>query len=89
MFTWYWIFNSALFDAKGLFSYTYTVILDGIGERNILATKGELLGITYDGVFLPVMLNDKNPFSIDGYAVYIDENDDVYLGIAVPEDDGP
>lgn len=87
-FTWFLIFNKAEFEALDLVSKTYTVILDGIGQKDILVTKGELVSMLYDGIFLPIELNDINPFIKLGddddelaHAVYIDSDDNVYLGI--------
>lgn len=89
-FTWFKIFNLTDFEATGLVSRTYTVILEGIGQKDILVTKGELVSMLYEGVFLPIELNDINPFikegeseSESGYAVYKATNNDVYLGIEV------
>ncbi len=54
-----------------------------VGEKEILVTKGNLLGITFDEIFLPVKLNDLNPFEIDGHAVYENSSGDIYLGVPV------
>jgi len=82
MFRWYRIFNLLEFEALGLVSKTYTFNMDVVGEKDILATKGNLVGITYEGVFLPTGLG-LNPFEMDDLAVYVDAADDVYLGIKV------
>lgn len=86
-YTWYYIFNKAAFEATELVSRTYTVNLESIGQREILVTKGNALSMLYEGVFLTLELNDKNPFEFDGHAAYIDENDNVWLGIAEAEDE--
>ncbi len=83
---WFKIFNLTDFTATGLISRTYTLVLEGIGQKDILVTKGELTGITYEGVFLGINLNNRNPFGRDGYAVYLDANNDVWLGIDPPEE---
>lgn len=80
------IFNKDEFDALDLYSKTYTLDLEGIGQKDILVTKGNLYGITYDGVFLALNQNDKNPFEFEGYAIYMDDNNDVYLGIEIEEE---
>lgn len=85
IYTWYYIFNADDFNAEGLVSQTYTVILEGIGQKDILVTKGNFLGLTYEGVFLPLEMNDKNPFEFDSHAIYVDSNQNVFLGIAVAE----
>lgn len=78
---WYKVFNKQEFLDLDLVSKNYTIILEGIGQKDILATKGVAVGLTYDGIFLSLELNDKNPFEFESHAVYIDENDDVYLGV--------
>lgn len=88
IFTWFKIFNKTEFEALDLVSKTYTLILEGVGQKDILVTKGELFSILYADVFLPLQLNDINPFIKLGesegdlaYAIYIDANADVFLGI--------
>ena len=87
IYDWYLIFNRADFLNLGLPSRTYTQVLEGVGQKDILATSGELCGMLYEGVFLPVGLNSKNPFEFEDHAVYVDENEDVWLGILVPEEE--
>lgn len=79
-YKWYYIFNADDFNTEGLVSQTYTVILDGIGQKDILVTKANYLGLTYDGVFLPLNMSEKNPFKFDSHAIYVDENENVFLG---------
>ena len=80
-YTWYFIFERSEFEADGLVSRTYVLNLDGIGQKNVLVTQGELLGITYEGVFVALGLNEKNPFEMDGFAIFEDDRG-VWLGIA-------
>ena len=94
IFTWYKIFNKTEFEALGLESKTYPIIFQGVGQKEILVTKGIMVSLKYEGVFLPIKLNDKNPFIKLGetdddlaHAVYIAENNDVYLGIEEPGDE--
>ncbi len=94
-YDWFWVFNAADFGVADLVSRTYGVILEGIGAKEVLVTQGNLLGMTYDGVYLPINLNGNNPFKFadvsalqtsdtgDSLAVQIDENNDVWLGILV------
>lgn len=85
MFDWYLIFNLAEFNALSLVSKTYTYFLDDLGQKSFLVTKGNEVAITYDGEFLPVEFMGHNPFQSGQYAVFLDENDDVWLGIEVEE----
>jgi hypothetical protein len=81
-YRWFKIFNRTEFEALGLPSRTYTVNLQGVGTRDIVATKSNLVGVVFDEVFLALDLNG-NPFAMDDRAVYQDELNDVYVGIAV------
>lgn len=82
-YTWFKIFNKTEFEALGLVSKTYTLNLDGVGEKEILVTKGVAIGMLYEGVFLSLELGDENPFEFEDHAIYLDASNDVYLGIAV------
>jgi hypothetical protein len=85
-YNWFLIFNTADFDALGLISKTYTLNLEGVGEKDILVTKGISYGITYEGIFLSLSLNDENPFEFEDHAIFLDvATDNVYLGIAIDE----
>lgn len=81
---WYSLFNHAEFIATGLVSRTLVVELEGLGEKQILISRGNKIGITYDDVYLVVdLLTDLNPNVIENYAVYKDTNNDVWLGILI------
>lgn len=80
----YLICNKAEFEALELISKTYTVNLPELGQKDVLVTNGNLLALTFEGVFLGINLNSKNPFFKDGYAAFLDESNDVYLGIEDP-----
>jgi|AVFP01.1.fsa_nt_gi hypothetical protein len=80
-YTWFKIFNKTEFEATGLVSRSYRVFLNGVGERTILSTKGNYLSVLFDEVFLPINLNSNNPFEMDERAVYLDANNDVWVGI--------
>ena len=81
IFDWFNLFNLTEFMATGLVSRTLTRTLEGIGNRDILITSGDFVGITYEGVFLCIDMADQNPFVMDGCAVYVDEDDNVWLGV--------
>lgn len=84
-FNWFNVFDKQEFLDTGLVSKTLSVVIEGVGERDILITKGNELSILFDGVFLPIGFTDKNPFVREGYAVWEDENGIVWLGIEVEE----
>ena len=84
-YDWYQIFNLDEFNALGLVSREYEFILDEIGLKTILVTKGNLVSMTYEGVMLSLNLNEKNPFEFDGHACYVDSDSNVFLGIEIEE----
>lgn len=84
-FDWYKIINRGEFEATGLVSREVELLLDGIGLRTVLVTCGNYYSIIYDGVMLSIGMAGNNPFVFDGYAVYLDVNDDIWLGIQVDE----
>lgn len=81
MFNWYRLFNNEEFISTELTSMEIIFDMIGIGEKTVLITRGENTSILYEEVFLSVNLNDKNPFRMGEHAVFIDPNDDVWLGI--------
>jgi len=84
VYNWFKIFNALEFLATGLVSRTYTLNLEGIGQRDVLVTKGVAIGMTYEGVFV-YSENLTSKVEFDGIAFYRDPaNQDVYLGIEVP-----
>lgn len=81
IYDWYKLFNLDDFNATGLTSQTKTVILEGRGQKEVSIFKGIGVSIMYDDVFLTMDLNDKNPFTFENKAVYVDANNDIWLGI--------
>jgi hypothetical protein len=81
IYDWYKIFNKTDFDATGLTSKTYELFLVGIGLKYVLVTKGNLLSMTIDDVFLSLELNSKNPFYFSGRGIYVDPDENVFWGI--------
>jgi hypothetical protein len=84
-FNWFKLFNQNDFQALGLASKTYPVILEGVGQKDVLVTQGNELSVVYEDVILPIQFQGDNPFTRQGdgatYAVYKASNGDVYLGI--------
>lgn len=86
-YLWYKIFNTTEFDALDLVSKTYEVIIDDIGLKEILVTKGNGYGILYEGIFLSLNMNDENPNYFEDHGIFVSEDDDVYLGIGTEDED--
>lgn len=85
IYDWYKVFNKTEFEGLGLVSKSYAFNLEGIGEKEILVTKGNYVSMLYDDVFLCLNMNLKNPFEFEGHAIYVDSNQDVYLGVLVED----
>lgn len=81
IYNWFKIFNLTEFEALGLVQKTYTVELEDIGEKDILVTKGNLVSILYEGTFLSIGVTADNPFEFEDLAIYLDVNNDVWLGV--------
>lgn len=81
--TWqYWkVINKAEFEATGLVSRELDLIMEGVGQKTVLVTKGNVFAITVDDVFLPLGVTNDNPFIIGDRAIALDENGDIYYGI--------
>lgn len=86
-YDWYRIINRAEFLASGLVSKEVELNLIGKGLKTVLVTRGRLVSILVDGVFLPIGVTAANPFEFGGLAVGVDSaTDDLYLGYPVDED---
>lgn len=80
-YNWWKIFNLADWLATGLVSRTLTLEFDSLGQKTLLITNGNYTSVLFDDVFLSLSLNDKNPFEFGGRAIYLDVNEDVWVGI--------
>lgn len=81
-YKWFKIFNLSEFIATGLFSRSIIkAVMEGIGQKDILIARGNEVSLVYEGTFLPIEFENENPYSVDGYAVYKDAENNVWLGI--------
>jgi hypothetical protein len=81
----YKIFNLSEFEDTGLTSRKVTAFLSGLGQREVLITKGNLISVLFDGVFLSLDLNDANPFEFEDRAVFLDPDGEVWVGVKVED----
>lgn len=81
VYDWYNVFSKTEFEATGLVARTYTFELEGVGQKDILVTKGNTVAMQYEDAFLPVSFLGRNPYEQGAYAVYIDSDQNVYLGL--------
>ncbi len=79
----YKIINIDEFEALDIPSRKITVVLGTLGLKDILVTKGNYISILYDGIFLSLNLNDKNPFEFGGNAIFVDPDNNLWLGLPV------
>ncbi len=79
----YKIINLDDFNDLELVSRKLSIVLGTLGLVDILVTKGNLVSLFYDGVFLSLNLNDKNPFEFEGKAIFIDPDNNIWLGLPV------
>lgn len=83
IFDWYKIFNLDDFLDTQLVSRELVLNFEGLGRTIVLVTRGNTVAITYNDTFLPVNIAATNPYIENGLASFIDEENDVYLGIEV------
>lgn len=80
-FKWYRLFNRPEFIAAGLVSFEGTFYDENLQLKNFVVFQGEYTSVLFDDTLLSINLNDKNPFRFGDYAVFLDGNSDVWLGI--------
>lgn len=85
----YWtykIYNVNDFLAMDIPSFMFQLTLEDVGTETFMLAKGNLVSLLYKDVFLPIGLNNQNPYFFDGVCVYLDSNDDIWLGIKKEEE---
>lgn len=50
-----------------------------------MITMGDSLSVLFDDVFLKPDLNDKNPFEFEDRAAFVDENQDIWVGVKLED----
>ena len=81
MFKWYRLFNLDQFNALDVVSAEFSVLLEGVGVKTVLVTKGNFVSCTVDDTFLSIGLNSQNPVRYGERAIFQDANSDVWLGV--------
>lgn len=82
IFNWFRIINEIDFLNSGLVVQELTFDLLGVGEKTFVITKGEVFGVTCDGVFIPIIF-EENPMIFEGSALFVDvETRDIYWGFS-------
>lgn len=84
-FDWYKIFSLPEWLAENLVSRTLILELEDLGRVRFEITQGNTTAVRHDDTFLPVNFLERNPYVQDGKAIYLDANDDVWIGFEVEE----
>ncbi len=79
---WFKVFNLDDFEDTELVRHTETFALKDIGDVDVSILDGNLTSVVFDDVILSVNLNEKNPFVFEEHGVYLDENNDIWIGYA-------
>lgn len=79
--TWYQLFDKS--DVAELPYISRVFDLENYGTVEVRLCKGDLYALAFDGYYLPVSLNDRNPFiSRDGkYGAVMDRQGFIWLGV--------
>lgn len=83
MWDWYNIFNLTEWLATGLISRKLSIFLEGRETKEILITQGNETAIQVDDLFLPLNFQGKNPWKEGTTAVWVDADNNVWLGYEV------
>ncbi len=78
---WYKIANLDYIEESDLPSRDLTLFLGTLGEKVVTLTRGNMTSILFDDIFLSINLNEKNPFIFENYSVWVDDADDIWLGL--------
>ena len=78
--SWFNIYNKTTFEAEDLVSKDLLINMDEFGENKVLLTKGNRIGLAFDGNFL-YLDDDENPFLFADHLLYLDDANDIWLGI--------
>lgn len=83
IFDWYKVFNLDEFLAEQITSREMILLLESIGRTVLLISRGNLVSISFNDVFLPVNFSGDEPYVDSGYASYLDEDNNVWFGVEV------
>jgi len=82
---WFKVINETEFLALDLPSKMVTLEMAGVGIKDILVTRGNRTSLLYEGIFLSLGLNDRNPFVFDNVCAYKDTDNDIWIGVLVED----
>lgn len=82
MIDWYKLINYDDFIALDLVSHAIEMTFT-FGVQEVIIFKGISVCVLFDDVFLSLNLNDQNPYTFDNHLLYIDDANDIWLGVYV------
>lgn len=85
IYDWYKLFNKTEFEATGLVQRKLILQLEDRGIVEFILNRGNTTSVMYSGVLMPVKFRNKNPFVVDTYAVYEDDENNVWFGFEADE----
>jgi hypothetical protein len=85
IYDWYKLFNKTEWLASGLVQRSVLVQLEDRGRVQYSISQGNTTAVLYGDAFLPAELLAYNPYVQETVAVYLDANNDVWLGFEVEE----
>ncbi len=85
MIEWFDVYNEATFLDEDLVSKSVTVDMGTRGDQTVVIFRGNFTSLLFDGVFLCADMNDRNPFHFADHLIYIDDDDEIWLGIVTDE----
>jgi hypothetical protein len=80
-YDWYQICNVTEFQEMELPSQEFELNLEGLGLKSILVTRGNAIGVVFQDIYLHANINDRNPYEFEDHAVYIDGDNNLWVGI--------
>lgn len=83
IYDWFKIFNKDDFFATNLVSRMYQVNLEGRGIVQVLALRGNLLSVQFNGELLSHGITGQSIVERSDIATYLDANNDVWIGYKV------
>lgn len=82
IFDWFKIINLDDFQDTGLPSQQVTAVFGSkLGLQTAIVTQGNTVSVLFDGIYLSLNLNSKNPFVFENHAIFLDANGDIWCGV--------
>lgn len=81
MWRWYKIFNLNELNRLNIPDYYLNINLRGLGNQDIVISKGFNISVLFLGYWITPMLNNRNGFSVQNkVSAYIDNENNLWVG---------